>query len=88
MTKEITITDGAAVKIRALRAETKEDHGLRVKVVEGECSGFEYTMDLDSLSLDELRIPMKRRGSLPAAGIRPCELNSNCSTRKKKAAYS
>jgi hypothetical protein len=48
MTKEITITDRAAVKIRALRAGTKQDHGLHVKVVEGGCSGFEYKMAVDA----------------------------------------
>jgi iron-sulfur cluster assembly protein len=48
MTKEITITDGAAEKIRALLVGAKSAYGLRVKVVEGGCSGFEYNMDLDS----------------------------------------
>jgi iron-sulfur cluster assembly protein len=48
MATEITITDRAAEKIRALLAGTKEGNGLRVKVVEGGCSGFEYKMDIDS----------------------------------------
>ena len=48
MIVEITITDRAAEKIRALLAGAKEDHGLRVKVVKGGCSGFEYKMDIDS----------------------------------------
>jgi len=48
MVGEITITDRAAEKIRALLAGAKEGHGLRVKVVEGGCSGFEYKMDIDS----------------------------------------
>lgn len=48
MAGEITITDCAAEKIRALLAGANAGHGLRVKVVEGGCSGFEYKMDIDS----------------------------------------
>ncbi len=48
MAGEITITDRAAEKIRALLAGAKEGNGLRVKVVESGCSGFQYKMDIDS----------------------------------------
>lgn len=48
MIGEITITDRAAEKIRALLAGTKEGHGLRVRIIEGGCSGFEYEMEIDS----------------------------------------
>lgn len=48
MVADITITDRAAEKIRALLVGAKEGHGLRVKVVEGGCSGFEYKMDIHS----------------------------------------
>jgi iron-sulfur cluster assembly protein len=48
MVADITITDRAAEKIRALLAGAKDGHGLRVKVVEGGCSGFEYKMDIHS----------------------------------------
>jgi iron-sulfur cluster assembly protein len=48
MVADIKITDRAAEKIRALLAGAKEGHGLRVKVVEGGCSGFEYKMDIHS----------------------------------------
>lgn len=48
MVGEITITDRAVEKIRALLAGAKAGQGLRVKVVEGGCSGFEYKMDIDS----------------------------------------
>jgi Fe-S cluster assembly iron-binding protein IscA len=34
--------------IRALLAGAKYGSGLRVKVVEGRCSEFQYKMDLDS----------------------------------------
>jgi Fe-S cluster assembly iron-binding protein IscA len=47
MTREITITDGAAQKIRALLVGAKYGSGMRVKVVEGGCSEFQYKMDLD-----------------------------------------
>jgi iron-sulfur cluster assembly accessory protein len=50
---EITITDRAAEKIRVLLAAAKEGDGLRVKVVEGGCSGFEYKMDIDSPEADD-----------------------------------
>lgn len=46
MAEEITITDRAAAKIRTLIAGAPQGHGLRVKVVEGGCSGFEYKMDI------------------------------------------
>jgi iron-sulfur cluster assembly protein len=49
----ITITDRAAEKIRALLAAAKQGHGLRVKVVEGGCSGFEYKMEIDSPAADD-----------------------------------
>jgi hypothetical protein len=48
MVGEMTITGRAAEKIQALLAGTKEGNGLRVKVVEGGCSGFECKMDIDS----------------------------------------
>lgn len=34
-------------------AGAKEGHGLRVKVVEGGCSGFEYKMDMDSPAAED-----------------------------------
>ena len=46
MAAEINITDRAAEKIKKLlRAEKREGQGLRLKVVEGGCSGFENKMD-------------------------------------------
>ena len=50
---EIAITDRAAEKIRALLAGAKQGHGLRVKVVEGGCSGFEYKMAIDYPEADD-----------------------------------
>jgi len=53
MVGEITITDRAAQKIRGLLVGAKEGYGLRVKVVEGGCSGFEYKMDIDSPAAED-----------------------------------
>jgi iron-sulfur cluster assembly protein len=53
MAGEITMTDRAAEKIRALLAGAKEGRGLRVKVVEGGCSGFEYKMEVDSPAVED-----------------------------------
>ena len=53
MVGEMTITDRAAEKIQALLVGTKEGNGLRVKVVEGGCSGFEYKMDIDSPAAED-----------------------------------
>ena len=46
MAGEITITDRAAEKICKLLAEAPEGNGLRVRVVEGGCSGYEYKMEI------------------------------------------
>ena len=44
----ITVSDEAAKKIHHLAASmNKPDHGLRLKVVGGGCSGLQYKMDLD-----------------------------------------
>jgi iron-sulfur cluster assembly accessory protein len=48
MAAEINITDRAAEKIKnLLAAEKKEGQGLRLKVVEGGCSGLESKMNFD-----------------------------------------
>jgi iron-sulfur cluster assembly protein len=46
----ITVSDEAARKIHSLIASTNkpQDHGLRLKVVGGGCSGLQYKMDLDA----------------------------------------
>lgn len=50
MTGKMTITERAAEKVRALLAQAKAGHGLRIRVVEGGCSGFEYKMAIDSIA--------------------------------------
>ena len=53
MAGKITITDRAAEKIRTLLAGAAEGHGLRVRVVEGGCSGFEYKMEIGFPDADD-----------------------------------
>jgi iron-sulfur cluster assembly accessory protein len=47
MVGDITMTDRAAEKILQLLAGKDEGNGLRVKIVAGGCSGFEYKMVID-----------------------------------------
>lgn len=43
----VTLTDGAREQLRVLIAEEQQpDAGLRVQVVPGGCSGFEYALSL------------------------------------------
>ena len=45
----IHLSDAAAEKINGLVvSQEKPDHGLRLKVVGGGCSGLQYKMDLDT----------------------------------------
>ena len=48
MIGEITLSDRAAEKIRKLLDGNREEKGLRLKVVAGGCSGFEYKMAIDA----------------------------------------
>jgi len=43
----ITLTPDAIAKVKSILAERKEDSGLRIAVVGGGCSGFQYQMTLD-----------------------------------------
>lgn len=46
----VTLTDGARQKLRALiEEEPTPDAGLRVQVVPGGCSGFEYALSLGAV---------------------------------------
>ena len=53
MAGKITITDRAAEKIRKLLTGAKDGYGLRVGVIEGGCSGYEYKMEIDSPSAED-----------------------------------
>jgi iron-sulfur cluster assembly protein len=48
MVRDITITDRAAEKIKEFLAQEREGRGLRVKLVEGGCSGLEYRLNIDT----------------------------------------
>jgi iron-sulfur cluster assembly protein len=43
----VTLTPGAMSKVKSILAEQKEEMGLRIAVVGGGCSGFQYQMMLD-----------------------------------------
>ena len=43
----ITLTPGAIAKVKSILAERKEEMGLRIAVIGGGCSGFQYQMTLD-----------------------------------------
>jgi iron-sulfur cluster assembly accessory protein len=43
----ITLTPGAISKVKSILAERSEDLGLRIAIVGGGCSGFQYQMTLD-----------------------------------------
>ncbi len=43
----ITLTPEAIAKVKSILAERKEEMGLRIAVVGGGCSGFQYQMTLD-----------------------------------------
>jgi iron-sulfur cluster assembly accessory protein len=53
MVTEVTLSDRAAEKIRQLLAGTSGENGLRLKVVAGGCSGFEYKMAIDERAPDD-----------------------------------
>ena len=44
----ISLSEGAAQKIKQLVADKGEGAGLRVKVVGGGCSGLQYRMEIDA----------------------------------------
>ena len=47
--EEIELTEKAAKRINAiLKAEDKTNHGLRVEVISGGCSGMNYNMTFDN----------------------------------------
>jgi len=49
LNEAIELTEKAAKRINAiLKAENKEDHGLRVEVISGGCSGMNYNMTFDN----------------------------------------
>ena len=53
MVGKIILSDRAAEKIRQLLAGTSDEKGLRLKVVAGGCSGFEYKMVIDAPAAED-----------------------------------
>jgi iron-sulfur cluster assembly accessory protein len=43
----LTLSPGAIEKVKSILAEHKDETGLRIAVVGGGCSGFQYQMTLD-----------------------------------------
>lgn len=72
----IDITENAAKKIRDLLVQqNKEEHGLRVKVVGGGCSGLTYKMDFDTpregdrvFERDDVKVLVDRKSFLYLRG--------------------
>lgn len=46
----ITLTPEAIAKVKEILEERKEDAGLRIAIIGGGCSGFQYQMTLDKES--------------------------------------
>lgn len=53
MDKHFTLTDRAAENIRQLLTGKDNENGLRVRVVEGGCSGFEYKMAIGAAAAED-----------------------------------
>lgn len=53
MVGDITMTDRAVGKIQQLLAGANRGNGLRVKIVAGGCSGFEYKMAIDGPTAED-----------------------------------
>ena len=74
----LTLTPSAVDKVKAILTERGEEGGLRIAVVGGGCSGFQYQMSLDKaanaddqvLEMDGLRIFVDTRSLLYLNGTR------------------
>jgi iron-sulfur cluster assembly protein len=74
----LTLTPAAVDKVKAILTERGEDGGLRIAVVGGGCSGFQYQMSLDKaanaddqvLEMDGLRVFVDTRSLLYLNGTR------------------
>jgi iron-sulfur cluster assembly protein len=74
----ITLTPEAIAKVKSILAERKEESGLRVAVVGGGCSGFQYQMSLDKdprgddkiIDVDGLRVFVDTRSLLYLNGTK------------------
>ena len=52
----ITLTPDAIAKVKAILTEQKEEAGLRIAVLGGGCSGFQYQMTLEKESKEDDKV--------------------------------
>ncbi len=52
----LSFTPTAVEKVKAIMAQRGEEGGLRIAVVGGGCSGFQYQMTLDKQAKDDDRV--------------------------------
>ena len=72
----ITMTPAAISKVKAILSERKEETGLRIAIMGGGCSGFQYQMTLekesgegdDVLDIDGLKVYVDSRSVLYLKG--------------------
>jgi iron-sulfur cluster assembly accessory protein len=74
----LTLTPTAVDKVKAILADRKEESGLRISVVGGGCSGFQYQMTLDTqahaddqvIEVDGLKVYVDSRSMVYLTGTR------------------
>jgi iron-sulfur cluster assembly protein len=74
----LTLTPTAVEKVKAIMAERNESSALRISVVGGGCSGFQYQMTLENqpqkddqvIEMDGLRVVVDNRSMLYLTGTR------------------
>ena len=74
----ITLTPVAVAKVKSILAEQSEEMGLRIAVVGGGCSGFQYQMMLDKepqsddkiLDMDGLKVYVDTKSLLYLNGTK------------------
>lgn len=74
----LTLTQTAMDKVKAIMSERGEEGGLRIAVIGGGCSGFQYQMSLDMqaspddqvIELDGLKVFVDKRSMLYLNGTK------------------
>jgi iron-sulfur cluster assembly protein len=74
----LTLTETAVQKVKSILSERGEEAGLRISVIGGGCSGFQYQMSLDKeptaedqvLEMDGLKVFVDNRSLLYLNGTR------------------
>ncbi len=52
----VTLTSEAIAKVKSIIAERKEDAGLRIAVIGGGCSGYQYQMTIDKEAREDDKV--------------------------------